>query len=609
MCGIVGFSGRSQAAPILLKGLNKLEYRGYDSAGIAVLNESGIQTVKCAGRLANLERATQNGKKLIGSIGIGHTRWATHGEPNDINSHPHKSEDGKFAVVHNGIIENYAEIKDELIKRGFNFVSETDTEVVAQLLQYYYNGDVPSAICKIINRLEGSYALGIICEDTPDVLYAVRKDNPLVLGLGTDANYIASDIPALLEYTREFILLEDGEFAVITADNVTCYNRNIEELAKHHFTVDWTVATAEKGGYPHFMLKEIHEQPKVLGDMLASRIKGDNIRLDDINIDKIFSDNQIDRIDIVGCGSAYHAGIVGKYFIEKHCRIHVNTDIASEYRYRDPITDKHTLTIIISQSGETADTLAALRLAKSHGSHIMAIVNVVGSSIAREADSVLYMRAGPEIAVATTKGYLTQAATLILLGLAIGKSKGTIDPKYFHRIVKEFGDIPKKIKRMLENVEPYQYLAATYHTNDCAFFIGRGADYATSLEGALKLKEISYIHAEAYASGELKHGTISLIEEGTLTVAITSQHDIAAKSLSNIRAVKSRGGAVISICCEDLKDVEQESLYCVHLPCCLDDLAPLLVAVSLQLFAYYTAVARNCDVDKPRNLAKSVTVE
>lgn len=609
MCGIVGYSGKKQASPILLNGLKRLEYRGYDSSGIAVIDpKKGIDVIKAKGRLSELVNKTDNGALFTGTVGIGHTRWATHGVPNDTNSHPHISDNGHFAVVHNGIIENFESLRNELKSRGFTFNSDTDTEVIVQLLQYYYCGDMLDALRRVMNKLQGSYAVGILCSKSPDTLYAIRKDNPLVVGLGKGENFIASDIPALLEHTRKFVLLNDGEIVALTPDSATFFNRNAEIINKETFTVDWDVSDAEKDGYPHFMLKEIYAQPKALTDTLRPRIKDGKIVPDKISFSKQYVDG-LRNIDIIGCGSAYHAGIVGKHFIEKYCRIRVNCDLASEYIYRKPISDSHTLTIIISQSGETADTLAALRLAKSLGSHTISVVNVIASSIAREADDVLYTLAGPEIAVATTKGYTTQVAALYLLGLYLADIKGTITNDRYADLVNELVAMPEKVKAQLDNITDIQFYATQYFTNQFTFFIGRGTDYAASLEGALKLKEISYVHAEAYAAGELKHGTISLIEEGILTIALVTQSDLAAKTISNIQSVKARGGTVLAVASPKNTSVEASCDYTVYIPDCDDDISPVLTAIALQLYSYYVAAARGCDIDKPRNLAKSVTVE
>ena len=609
MCGIVGYAGRRKAAPLLLDGLKKLEYRGYDSSGIAVENAKGeIQAVKAKGRLIKLIELTSGGENLDGTVGIGHTRWATHGEPNDVNSHPHLSEDGRFAVVHNGIIENYLELKSFLTDKGFKFVSQTDTEVIAHLLEYYFDGDVLDCIRKVLNKLSGSYALGILFNETPDVFYAIRKDSPLVVGLGKDENFIASDMPALLKYTRNFILLSDDEIACISGTKVVIYNKNMEVEEKKPFFVDWDPETAEKGGYLHFMLKEIHEQPKAVRDTVMPRIKDDKIVLDDISLSAEYVKN-IKKINIVGCGSAYHAGIIGKYYIERVCRIPVETDFASEFRYRSPIADERVLTIIISQSGETADTLAALREAKRLKSRTLAVVNVLGSSIAREADDVLYTHAGPEIAVATTKGYTTQVAALYLIGLYLAKTLDTIPQSEYEEQLKSLKNLSDNITKLLEKPEETQYLASLYYKNKDLFFIGRGMDYASALEGALKLKEISYIHAEAYPAGELKHGTISLIENGSPVIAVAVDKRLFEKTLSNIKEVKTRGAKVIAVASKENRAVKNEAEHTLYIPDCHPLLAPVLTAVYLQLFGYYVAAVKGCDIDKPRNLAKSVTVE
>lgn len=609
MCGIVGYAGRRKAAPLLLDGLKKLEYRGYDSSGIAVENAKGeIQAVKAKGRLIKLIELTSGGENLDGTVGIGHTRWATHGEPNDVNSHPHLSEDGRFAVVHNGIIENYLELKSFLTDKGFKFVSQTDTEVIAHLLEYYFDGDVLDCIRKVLNKLSGSYALGILFNETPDVFYAIRKDSPLVVGLGEDENFIASDMPALLKYTRNFILLSDDEIACISGTKVVIYNKNMEVEEKKPFFVGWDPETAEKGGYPHFMLKEIHEQPKAVRDTVMPRIKDDKIVLDDISLSAEYV-KSIKKINIVGCGSAYHAGIIGKYYIERVCRIPVETDFASEFRYRSPIADERVLTIIISQSGETADTLAALREAKRLKSRTLAVVNVLGSSIAREADDVLYTHAGPEIAVATTKGYTTQVAALYLIGLYLAKTLDTIPQSEYEEQLKSLKNLSDNITKLLEKPEETQYLASLYYKNKDLFFIGRGMDYASALEGALKLKEISYIHAEAYPAGELKHGTISLIENGSPVIAVAVDKRLFEKTLSNIKEVKTRGAKVIAVASKENRAVENEAEHTLYIPDCHPLLAPVLTAVYLQLFGYYVAAVKGCDIDKPRNLAKSVTVE
>ena len=609
MCGIVGYAGRRKAAPLLLDGLKKLEYRGYDSSGIAVESGDGvIRAVKAKGRLSRLTELTSGGETLDGTVGVGHTRWATHGEPNDVNSHPHLSEKGRFAVVHNGIIENYLELKSFLTEKGFSFISQTDTEVIAHLLEYYFEGDVLTCIRKVLNKLSGSYALGVLFNETPDVFYAVRKDSPLVVGLGENENFIASDMPALLKYTRSFILLADDEIACVNKDKVVVYNKNAEAEEKQPFFVDWDPETAEKGGYPHFMLKEIHEQPKAVRDTVMPRIKENEIVLDDVVLTEEYVKN-IKKINIVGCGSAYHAGIIGKYYIERVCRIPVETDLASEFRYRGPIADERVLTIIISQSGETADTLAALREAKRLKSKTLAIVNVVGSSIAREADNVLYTHAGPEIAVATTKGYTTQVASLYLIGLYLAGRLDSLSLTEYKEQLDSLKALPDNIEKLLKTPETTQYLASLYYKNKDFFFIGRGMDYASALEGALKLKEISYIHAEAYPAGELKHGTISLIEYGSPVIAVAVDKRLFEKTLSNIKEVKTRGAKVIAVASKENSAVENEAEHTLYIPDCHPLLAPVLTAVYLQLFGYYVAAIRGCDIDKPRNLAKSVTVE
>ena len=604
MCGIVGYTGNQQATPILLDGLNRLEYRGYDSSGIAIVNDNEIEIMKTKGRLRELERITE-GVRPIGTTGIGHTRWATHGGPSNENAHPHYSRDKSFAVVHNGIIENYLEMREFLSERGFSFRSETDTEIVAMLLEYYYDGNVLDAIIKMRNKIKGSYALGIVHRGESDTIYALRKDSPLVIGIGEGENFIASDIPAALPYTRKFIIPDENEIALITPDNVTIYNRNKEQISKPVTISDLSVADAEKDGFPHFMLKEIHEQSGAIRKTVHDRITPDGIRLDRIKLDG----NAIRKIYVVACGSAYHAGVVGKYFIEKYARLEVETDLASEFRYRDPIVGPDCLTIIISQSGETADSIAALREAKRRGSRVLAIVNVVDSSIAREADDVLYTRAGLEIAVATTKGYTTQVAALCLLGLKLARDRDTITPELYDELLLELKRIPETLARFIDDVSNVaQHLAGKYYTASDAYFIGRGYDWAAALEGALKLKEISYIHAEAYAAGELKHGTISLIEKNSLVIGIATEPALREKTLSNIKEVRSRGAAVIGI--TDAPDsIGAECDDLIVLPSVNCAFSSLFTAAALQLFAYYVAAARGGDIDKPRNLAKSVTVE
>lgn len=607
MCGIVGYIGSKVAAPILINGLKKLEYRGYDSAGVAVFEDNEIKLVKSKGRLAILEDKV-NEDMPKGSIGIGHTRWATHGEPNDLNSHPHISHSGKIAVVHNGIIENYIELKEFLQTEGYEFISETDTEVMAHLIDFHYKGDIVEAVINSINEVEGSYALGVICKDCDDKFVAARKDSPLVVGLGENENFIASDIPAILEYTRDVYILEDKEIVVLSGDNVKVFNNYGAEVKKEVFKVNWDVGAAEKSGYEHFMMKEMFEEPKVIRDTINPRIKDGRISLDNISITSEDLEN-IEKIYIVACGTAYHAGVVGKYIIEKLAKIPVEVDVASEFRYRDPlITDKN-LVIIISQSGETLDTLFALREAKKKGARVLSIVNVVGSSIARDSNDVLYTWAGPEIAVASTKAYNTQLSALYLIALDFAMKKGQIDEGFYKKVIEELQTIPQAIESVLENKEVVQRFAAEHYNAKSIFFIGRGLDYALSMEGSLKLKEISYIHSEAYAGGELKHGTIALIEEGTLVICPMTQDNLMDKMISNIREVKARGATVLAIAKESNKQVSKAADVVVTIPDVDSLIAPIAAVTPLQLFAYYMAIQKGCDVDKPRNLAKSVTVE
>ncbi|MBQ7793362.1 MAG: glutamine--fructose-6-phosphate transaminase (isomerizing) [Clostridia bacterium] len=608
MCGIVGYVGRRPAAPILLDGLSKLEYRGYDSAGLAVWADGGINVQKTKGRLSNLYNATDGGKTPYGFMGIGHTRWATHGEPSDINSHPHTSQDGNFAVVHNGIIENYLPLRRKLEAKGFSFRSETDTEVISHLFEYYYSGNLIEATVKVMHRLEGSYALGVLCEDFPDRFVAVRKSSPLICADGEDESFIASDVTAILPYTRSVYYLNDGEIALVGTDGISFYNTDCEEIKKEHTFIEWDISAAEKGGYEHFMMKEIEEQPKAVADTVSPRIKDGKITLDGFNLTARELE-KVGKIHIAACGSAYHAGIVGKYVIEQLCRISVEVDVASEFRYRNPIINEGDLVIVISQSGETADTLAALREAKARGAKTLAIVNVVGSTIALEADSILYTHAGPEIAVATTKAYSTQLALLYLLAADMAEKLGRISGERYSELVDEIEKLPEKIGEILKNKEYVQYLASKFYSSESIFFIGRNTDYAVSLEGSLKLKEISYIHSEAYAAGELKHGTISLIENGTPTVAVMTGKRLFAKTASNAEEVKSRGGIIVAVICESERS---EASFCDHIiriPDTDEVLAPSLAVIPLQLFSYYTASLKGLDIDKPRNLAKSVTVE
>ena len=611
MCGIVGYIGEEQAAPLLLQGLEKLEYRGYDSAGVAVYTGEKLEVAKAKGRLKILSDMLDEGKSLRGTIGIGHTRWATHGAPSDINSHPQVSDSGKFAVVHNGIIENYLTLKTFLMDRGVTFVSETDTEVVAQLLEYYYKKyqcDILEAMIRVIHKVEGSYALGVICQDSPDELYAVRKDSPLIVGLGQGENFIASDVPAILAKTREIYRLSDNEIVRLTRSGVTVFNTDRDEVHKEPVHIDWDVSAAEKGGYEHFMFKEIMEQPKAIRDTISPRIRDGKIVLDDITLTR----EQVEgfrRIVIVACGSAYHVGVVAKYALEQLTRIPVEVDVASEFRYRHPIIDDKALVLIISQSGETADTLAAMREAKRLGARTLSIVNVVGSSIANESDDVLYTWAGPEIAVATTKAYSTQLAVVYLLALYLADLLGTISPEEYEGYLDDLQKLPEQIGAVLQNREHIQYFASPNFNAKDIFFIGRNIDYALSLEGSLKLKEISYIHSEAYAAGELKHGTISLVEDGTLVVALASYLPLFDKTMSNVKEVKARGAYVLGLTVEGKTEIEKETDFVFYLPATNAMMQPSLMVVPLQLFAYYVAAMKGCDIDKPRNLAKSVTVE
>ncbi len=612
MCGIVGFVGKEQAAPILLEGLERLEYRGYDSAGIAVVSpKHELQVKKAKGRLQVLSDITQGGKSVEGTLGIGHTRWATHGEPNDINAHPHLSGDGKVAVVHNGIIENYVELRDFLIGKGYKFCSETDTEVVTQLISYYYAecGDILCAVFKVLHRIEGAYALGIICADCPDRFVAARKDAPLLIGYGEGCNFIASDVTAIIKHTRDISYMEDGEVAVVTESGVQVYDSMEEPIEKEHHFVDWDVSAAEKGGYAHFMLKEIMEQPEAIRKTAFNRIRDNRIVLEDLEIDADYI-KSISKIFIIACGSSYHVGVVGKYNLERLLRKPVEVCLASEFRYCDPLVDESTLVIVISQSGETLDTMAALREAKSLGAHILSIVNVVGSSIARESDDVLYTWAGPEIAVATTKAYSTQLVLLNMLGLYFADILGTVSAKEYAEMVDELLRLPAKMEQILEHTDDIKHYASNYFNHNSVFFIGRNLDYAMGLEGSLKLKEISYIHSEAYASGELKHGTISLIEDGTLVVALGTYAPLFDKAMSNVVEVQARGADVLALTTEShAAEMRKTVENVITVPESHTIFQPSLGVVPLQLFAYYVALLRGCDIDKPRNLAKSVTVE
>ncbi len=608
MCGIVGYIGNRQAAPILLDGLAKLEYRGYDSAGIAVYNDGRIDMIKSKGRLKVLGELTHDGATLPGTMGIGHTRWATHGSPSDVNAHPHFNADKSIVVVHNGIIENYLKLKKKLKKRDYQFVSETDTEVIAHLLDYYYQGNPLQAITKIMHRMEGSYALGIIFKDHPDELYAVRKDSPLIVGHTDGGNIIASDVPAVLRYTRDVYFIENEEIVRMTADSMEFFNVDEEPIAKEPVRIEWDVNAAEKGGYEHFMLKEMYEQPKAVMDTFSPRIKGKSIEIEELGMTEE-EIQKIRKIMIVACGSASHVGHTSKYILEGLARIPVEVDMASEFRYRNPILDEHTLVIVISQSGETADTLAALRQAKKMGARVLGIVNVVGSSIAREADNVMYTWAGPEIAVATTKAYSAQLAAMYLLAMKFAKARGLLLEEEFEEMLGSLMALPAQIEMILNNREKIQKFANRYLAARDIFFIGRGLDHAISMEGSLKLKEISYIHSEAYAAGELKHGTISLVEEGTLVAAVLTQKELYKKMISNMEEVRTRGAFVMAVTVEGNTEVEKAADYVIYIPETNKYFANSLAIIPLQLFAYYIAVGRGCDVDKPRNLAKSVTVE
>ena len=608
MCGIVGYIGDQQAAPILLDGLEKLEYRGYDSAGIAVYDGEKINVMKAQGRLKVLRELSHDGELLPGTLGIGHTRWATHGAPSDRNAHPHFNQDRTIAVVHNGIIENYLKLKKKLEKKGYNFVSETDTEIIAQLLDYYYDGNPLRAITKVMHRMEGSYALGIIFSDHPDELYAVRKDSPLIVGHTKGGSIIASDVPAVLKYTRDVVFIENEEIVRMTEDQMEFFNVDEEAIEKETVHIDWDVNAAEKGGYEHFMLKEMYEQPKAITDTFSPRLKDGKIVIEELGM----SDEDIRairKIMIVACGSAYHTGMTSKYVFEGLARIPVEVDLASEFRYRDPILEEGTLLIVVSQSGETADTLAALREAKAKGVRVLGIVNVVGSSIAREADNVMYTWAGPEIAVATTKAYSAQLIALYLLAMKFAHVRGKLSDEGLAGMIEEMKELPAQVEMMLNNQNKIQKFANRYLAARSIFFIGRGIDYAISLEGSLKLKEVSYIHSEAYAAGELKHGTISLIEEGTLVCAVLTQEELYKKTISNMVEVRTRGAFVMAITNVDNTEVEKAADYVVYIPKTNKYFTNSLAIIPLQLFGYYVAVGRGCDVDKPRNLAKSVTVE
>lgn len=605
MCGIVGYTGAQNGAPILLEGLKKLEYRGYDSAGIAVIQDRTIHIQKVTGRIANLCEKTQDGRLMPGCTGIGHTRWATHGAPTDTNAHPHASNDGRFAVVHNGIIENYVELRRELMEKGYQFHSETDTEVIVHLVEHYYQGDFQQAVMKAANRLQGSYALGIICADEPGRVFVVREASPLILGVGIGENFFASDVTAMVAYTRNVIYLEDGEFAELTANAIRVFDCAGREVLKQISRITWDIQAAEKGGYDHFMLKEIMEQPRAAKATITPRIQSGQIQLDGLDLDL----GKVRRILITACGSAYYAGCAGRYTIEKLCRIPVQTELASELRYADPLVDEHTLLIVLSQSGETADTIAAMKECRRRGAQVLAIVNVVGSTIAKLADYVLYTWAGPEIAVATTKGYTTQLLVLYLFALYTAKMLGTIEEREYHRLVGCLKALPKQMQQVLDMNPTIPRLAKKYHQAYSMFFIGRNTDYAVALEGALKMKEISYIHAESYAAGELKHGTIALIHEMQPVIALCCNDAVTEKTMSNIIEVKARGAEVLAVAHRENQKIVSLADDMIYVP----KVDPLLCAcveiIPLQMLAYHVAKENGCDIDKPKNLAKSVTVE
>lgn len=612
MCGIVGYVGGGNAKDIVIEGLKKLEYRGYDSAGIAMNFGGKLAVEKRKGRITNLEEALDGADYDYEDchLAIGHTRWATHGAPSDVNAHPHFSMDRRIAIVHNGIVENYLEIKEKLINEyGIKFVSETDSEVIAQLLSVYYNGNLEDTMFRAIAEMRGAYSICAIAADEPDKIVATRKDAPLLAGIGSGCNFLASDIPALLKHSREFYLIENGEVVVLDRNDIKIYNSEHKAVFRDVFHVTWDADSAEKEGYDHFMLKEIHEQPKGLTETLMRRLNDDGtVKLDGINMTRADIES-FTRVYIVACGTAYHAGLIGKYAIEKFAKIPVEVDVASEFRYRDPFVDEHTLFIAISQSGETLDTLAALREAKSKGARIMSVVNVVGSSVARESDDVFYTWAGPEIAVASTKAYTTQLMCMYLIALYMGRVKGVIDSEYHDKIIGELQDIPRKLQKMLRDEPKIQALAKDIYKIENVFFIGRGTDSSVALEGSLKLKEISYINSFAIAAGELKHGTIALIEKDTLVVALSTQDLLFEKMLSNIQEVKARGAFVIGVAKEGNVSIEQQASRTIFIPQCMDEVAPILTVVPLQILAYYIAKERGCDIDKPKNLAKSVTVE
>ena len=609
MCGIVGFIGKQNAKEVILNGLKSMEYRGYDSAGIAINMKDSIEVRKHVGGIENLEKITRD-VEFDGKQGIGHTRWATHGVPATVNAHPHLSQDGEIAIVHNGIIENYAEIKDWLIGEfGVKFASETDSEVIAQLISVYYEGDLHKAVNKAVKKLRGAYAIAVIAHDEPDKIVAVRKDAPLVAGIGKGCNFIASDIPALLKYVREIYLIENNETLVLTKDDIKIYDKDGNEIKRDVYHVNWDADAAEKSGYEHFMIKEIHEQPEVIGETLNRRLdENDRIKIDGISLSKE-EINQFDKVYIVACGTAYFAGLVGKYLIEKIAKIPVEVDVASEFRYRDPLVDDKTLLIAISQSGETLDTLEALREGKRKGARVLSVVNVVGSSVARESDDVFYTWAGPEISVASTKAYTTQLMCMYILALYMGEVKGSISDEYYNKIISELKSTPEKLQAVLDRKGEVEALANIFYSRNDIFFIGRGLDSCVSYEGSLKLKEVSYINSLAITAGELKHGTIALVEDDTLIFALASQDFLFEKMLSNIEEVKTRGARVVGIAKKSQNAIQSKADEVIFIPDCADEITPLLTVVPLQLFAYYVAKRRGTNVDKPKNLAKSVTVE
>lgn len=608
MCGIVGYIGNEQAAPIILDGLSKLEYRGYDSAGMAIFDGAKLNIVKTAGRLKALEDLTHDGATMPGNVGIGHTRWATHGQPTDANAHPHYNSSETIALVHNGIIENFQALKNKLISHGYEFQSQTDTEVLVQLLDYYYKGNPLEAITKVMHRVEGAYALGIIFADHPDEIFAVRKDSPLIVGRSDNAAYIASDVPAILKYTRDVYYIDNSEVVCLKAGELRFYTADEEEISKESTHIEWDAESVAKGGYEHFMMKEMYEQPKAVRETFEKHLSGDDIIIEELNMtdDEI---KNLKKIHIVACGTAYHAGMAAKYVIEEMARISVELDMASEFRYRNPIIEPGALVIVISQSGETADTLQALRDSKTRGAKVLGIVNVVGSAIAREADSVMYTWAGPEIAVASTKAYSAQLIALYLLAMKFAHVRGTVSEEEYKSLLIDLRRLPEQIELLLGNKEKIQRFANRYIVAKSIFFIGRGLDYSLSMEGSLKLKEISYLHSEAYAAGELKHGPISLIENGTLVMAALTQDNLYKKTVSNIVEVRARGAFVLALTNNTHTDIEDNADYVIYIPTTSHYFTNSLAIIPLQLFAYYIAVGKGCDVDKPRNLAKSVTVE